>query len=198
MSSAAYNPLLGRRVMLRPVAVADLEALRMAEMDGSVISTYRTRGMTPSPEQWAQSFWSGVLAQFVVVRLATGEPIGMVSAYRPDNRHGTAYLAAYIFMPFQRLAWPMEGLRLFVSYLFRTFPLRKLYGVALDANLDQYRSILGGVAHEEGRLRDHEYLDGRYVDLVTLALYREQWTTSASENSGLLTAIEHNSATGVT
>ena len=70
---------------------------------------------------------------------------------------------------------PLEAFMLFLDYLFTVFGFRKLYGEVLEFNLTSFRSIIGKIAHEEGRLRDHEYFDGRYWDLVFLAIYREEW-----------------------
>lgn len=42
-------------------------------------------------------------------------------------------------------------------------------------NLDQFASAIGRALEEERRLRDHEWLGGRYWDRVYLSLSRERW-----------------------
>ena len=42
-----------------------------------------------------------------------------------------------------------------------------------------FRSGLGRFFQEEGRLRDHSFWNGRYVDLMILAVYRPTWEREA-------------------
>lgn len=186
------NPLRGRWVSLRAVTLSDYEALRMAELDGSVIVGYRHRGQTPGPEQWAQALWGGVLAQFVVVRNETGEPVGTVAAYGADHRNGHVHLAAFVFPQFQRLAWPIEGTTIFLDYLFGVFPFRKVYADTLQPNAEQFSTTLSDMTKEEGRRIAHEWFDGQYVDLITYAIYREDWEAFRRRGPGLSAALRSN------
>jgi RimJ/RimL family protein N-acetyltransferase len=183
---AVFN---GRWVHLRPIVPADYEPLRLAELDASVISGFRHRGATPSPDGWVDSLWAGVLAQFMVTRKETGQPVGTVAAYGADYRAGTCHLAAFVFPDYQRLAWPLEGAQLFIRYLFMTFPFRKLYGTVVEDNLKQFARTFSASTHEEGRLKAHEYINGRYVDSITLAIYRDEWLQGSKSGSGLLAAL---------
>lgn len=61
-----------------------------------------------------------------------------------------------------------------MDYSFRTLGLRKVYIEALEFNLPQF-SALSHIATEEGRLREHEFHQGRYWDFVTYAVTAELW-----------------------
>ena len=62
-----------------------------------------------------------------------------------------------------------------VHYAFSTWPFRKLYMEATEKNLQSFRSGRQRFFSEEGRLRQHAFFDGHYMDLAILAIYRETW-----------------------
>ena len=186
--SVANTPermLIGARVALRPVTQADYELIRMAETTGNDSLIYRQRGMASSPEEWAVSFWRGVLTQWVILDKGSGSPAGVATSYGADFRSGHAYIAGIIFPPCKRQGWPLEGFQLLIDDLFDTFGFRKLYAEMYEHNLKQFASVLQGLAHEEGRLRNHERIADELVDKVTLALYREDWKLARAGGRGL-------------
>ena len=66
----------------------------------------------------------------------------------------------------------LEAFALFVRYLFRLWPLRKLYLELPEFNLPQFASAVRvGLLKEEGRLRGDRYFDGAYWDQLVLAVY---------------------------
>lgn len=67
-----------------------------------------------------------------------------------------------------------EGAVLFIEYLFRIWPFRKLYAEIPEYNLDSLRSMLT-VWTQQGRLTEHDYLNGRYWDRYILSLTRSEW-----------------------
>jgi RimJ/RimL family protein N-acetyltransferase len=123
---------------------------------------------------------------------SNGRSFGVATCYQADFRNQHASVAAVLFPGVRTLGWPLEGFELMIDYLFNTFPFRKLYGETFEPNLRQFSSVLQDVAVEEGRLRQHEDIDGRLEDKVFLAIYREAWEArdrSAFDRSGLLERI---------
>jgi hypothetical protein len=48
----------------------------------------------------------------------------------------------------------------------------------MEATEESYRTFYSGLGHffsEEGRLRQHSFWNGRYMDLAIFAVYRETW-----------------------
>lgn len=168
--------LIGRAVALRPVAQGDYEFLRCAELSESLGPRWRFRGSTPAPEQYPQSLWQGVSAQFVVVETGSFKPIGLVSLYNVEPGHGTAYVGVADLHNGGGPTHVVQGAVLFLAYVFTIWQIRKLYFEAYEFNLQQFSSLNGRWMHEEARLRNHFFLGGRYWDLVTLALYHDDWT----------------------
>jgi RimJ/RimL family protein N-acetyltransferase len=136
------------------------------------------RGSTPGPGEFAQVAWNGMLVQFIVEDRRSGERIGLANAYRPDFRHGFVSIGFILAPDARALGWPLEGVALLVDYLFRLWAFRKLYFEALEFNATDFESAIGRYVVEEGRLRMHEYYDGRYWDVCVLALYREAWNSA--------------------
>jgi len=167
-------PVEGRYTYLRPILADDYELIRGVEMSAGNAITYRQRGASLSPEQFNQSLWAGVVAQFMIVEIASNAPVGVVACYRPDYRNASAYFAGVVF-PGYSSGRPLEGIALFLDYVFKAYPFRKIYGESLEPNFAQFSSMVGTVAHVEGRLRSHEYYDGAYVDQVIIAIYRDEW-----------------------
>ena len=164
----------GRSVRIRPVEARDYDFLFRLYTDGDHLVRYRLRGNTPSPEAFLRFLWDQVVAQFIV-ESRDGRPIGLVSAFEPDFRNRYIHIAACSVDELQSSGLVLEGVALLVSYLFENFDLRKIYAESLESNYEQFAMGEGRLFEIEGRLREHEYIDGRYQDFVLLAVYRDPW-----------------------
>lgn len=175
-------------IKIRPISPDDVPSLYEAMVHPSFGYRWRYRGTTPSPASVAQDLFDGSsFVQFVVERKVDFSILGMVQAYnaRPDS--GTCYFA---FTRTAREQDPISemfvGLYLFISYLFRTFPLRKLYAEVPGFNWDRFESGVGEFFEVEGRLKEHDYYGGRYWDQFLIALRRERWEKVESDWSPVL------------
>lgn len=184
---AAPPPLSSRRVRLRPIREHDrrflYELMSAPECGGRV----RFGGATPSPEKVAATLWESVLAQFVVESAGGGEPVGLVAVTSPDFRNGFAYVSAIGLPATQGTGLIAEAAFLAFHYAFTTWPLRKIYMEATEDSFRAFEGGLGDLFREEGRLGDHVFWNGRYVDMVIVAVYRETWDRLAPRMLRLLT-----------
>jgi hypothetical protein len=163
--------------MLRQISVADYAGLRLAEIDASRHGRWRLAGATPSPEMYPQTLWADVLAQNLVVLPATEEVIGLVSAYSYQPVDGVVSLAAVNFQHPRCAAAFIRGAAMFVDWLFEMHPLRRIRIETPHWNLDRIDGLLRhGFATLEGRLVAERYANGDYVDIVLMAITRQQWT----------------------
>lgn len=179
---AVQDELTGRWTRLRVVSPNDYGILYdLLVGDPSTAFRWRLRGATPSPEQFTQLLWDGVLAQYALCALDSDEPIGLVCCYAPEFRHSYARIAAVVRPQLQKQGWPLEGVVRFVDLCFRLWPFRKLYLESLEFNLEQFGDGLAPWVVEEGRLRGHEWHDGQFWDMVYLALYRSTWEAQRPE-----------------
>lgn len=163
------------RVELRPLSQQDYGLIWHTSMSQELIVRWRHRGSTPAPESFAASLWQGVLVNFVATEATSGRPLGLWTAYDANHLDGYCYVASLKFDAEQGNTRFLQSGLLFVGYLLDTWPFRKLHAEALAVNLDQFRSGIGRLFVEEGRLRDHAFIQGSYQDLVTLTVWRQAW-----------------------
>jgi hypothetical protein len=168
-------PLEGVHAHLRPVTPRDYELIQALELSTELAFRWRFRGSTPSPEQWAQTLWRGVIAQYLVVSPGQQQPIGLVLAYNANFQDQYAYVAVARFESQTRSPVMILGFGIFIHYVFTCWPFRKLYLESSQYNYDQFASGMGRYFEVEARLRDHSFFGGQYWDQLTLAIYREPW-----------------------
>jgi RimJ/RimL family protein N-acetyltransferase len=167
--------LNGKHVQLRAVHQGDYQFLVELQTAPENLLRWRFRGITQSPEQIVQGLWSGVLAQYLIVGIATGEPLGLVICYNPEFRHSYAYLAMIVAPQHEMTGWSFEATALFISYLFETFGFYKLYFEMIEFNYRNVASGAGALFHVEGCLQNHEQHLGHRWHLYTLAIYHDEW-----------------------
>lgn len=160
---------------LRPVAQADTPFLYDLATQPNTGFRWRYRGNVPPIERFASEIWqASVLSQFVVVSASSGLACGLVVCYQADLVNGHAYIGAVFKDEAVRTGVPAAAVRLFVRYLFKIHPMRKLYFEVPGWNMDRLASGIGSVFQEEGCLHQHDYYDGQYWDKYILAVYRSQ------------------------
>ena len=182
--------LTGYHVQLIPLTRRDYDFVFDFEVMSPVARSYRFAGMTPSPERFPEMVWSGVLVQYVIVWRRTGARIGTAMCYGADFKNRYARIGGALLLDAPS-PYSLEGFAVFLDHLFTQYDLRKVYGESLEPNTHGFYSAIGSIVHEEGRLREHEYFDGAYHDLLNLAIYRDEWLSlRASEGDALAAANE--------
>lgn len=168
-----------RRIRLRTITERDGPFLY--ELMTSLDSGRRVRfaGATPSPDQIASSLWESVLAQFIIESASAHKPLGLVAVTSPNFRDGFCYISALGSTEAQGLGLTVEGVLLGFHYAFTTWPFRKIYMEATEESYQHFQSGLGKFFIEEGRLREHVFWNGRFMDLLILAIYRQTWASHA-------------------
>jgi RimJ/RimL family protein N-acetyltransferase len=167
--------LVGRHVELRPVAPVDHDWLYRQAIDPRVGGRWRLHGVVPSFDVFMQILTSGAEATFVVIGHTDGERLGLVQLLAFDERRLHGHLSAFFSPEAQDQAWPLEGLALYVRHVFFVYGLRKLYVESLEPDAAQYRSLVGVLLEEEGRLVGHERVGDRWYDSIIYALHRDRW-----------------------
>lgn len=167
--------LEGKFARLRPVSQKDYGYLYDLGLSAQNNARWRYRGTTPSPDRFVADLWSGVLAQFLVESPEPRRQAGLVVAYNTDLANGTVFLAVLIDNAFHRKVWPLEGVMLFVDYLFRNWAIRKVYAEAPEFSASHFSSGAQELFEEEGRFREHQFFQGRYWDYIYYSLTRKRW-----------------------
>jgi hypothetical protein len=167
-------PMSGIAAGLRPVTEASYAYLYGLITDPRVSVRWRYHGAVPRRDTFVSEIWNRVFSQFLIIDLESSRAIGLALGYQASLRNGTLWIAGVTDPDFHGERASLEGLFLFVKYLFATWPLRKLYMEIPEFNLSQFGSGLRRLWHEEGRLRGEIYYHNERWDTVTVALYRNE------------------------
>ncbi len=176
------SPGASTRVRLRPVLDQDLLPIYLASFDPATSGAWRYRGRTVPADEFVGGLSDGVRAQYVVELIDSGAAVGLVSAY-DHNQAGLHCKVAFLRfgdrVPGDAGA-TFEGMLLFLSHLFATFPYRKVFAEVPAYNMGLFEP---GFAQEEGVLREYLFHEGRPVDLHIVSFRRDQWA-QVHEGSG--------------
>lgn len=172
MPGAAY--LRGDRVTLRTVEPEDADFVQRGRNNPEIrvpLGTYGPQN-EPAVENDIESLGENRDNVSLLICLDE-EPIGEVTAM---NKHHTRPALAYWLVPeHQGEGYMKEALELFIDHLFETYEIHGLTADAFHTN-DGSRGVLQSLGFtEEGRLREHRFRRGEYVDTVKHGILREEW-----------------------
>jgi RimJ/RimL family protein N-acetyltransferase len=108
-----------------------------------------------------------------------GVHVGNVSLDSIENRHRTARLSIFIGDAAQRgKSLGSRAIRLLANYAFGYLNLNRIWckATAGDERIVSFYESLG--FQQEGVMRQHEYIDGRYVDKLVFGLLKEDFDAS--------------------
>lgn len=165
----------GRWIRLAPLTPSDHDFLYALTTDEEVGFRWRFGGSVPARPAFEQMIWTSVLTQFIVIGRADNTPIGHIHAYNADLPSGIAYVGQIMTPHAQGTGVGAEAFDVFATYLFRVYPLRKIYLEVPEYNLSTIVGAGSGILKEEGRLIDHSHYDGRTWDRIILALHRSDF-----------------------
>jgi UDP-4-amino-4,6-dideoxy-N-acetyl-beta-L-altrosamine N-acetyltransferase len=161
---------------LRPIEERDLDmVLRWRNSDRIRETMYTDHEITKDEHRaWFERLRKEPEIPFLVFEFQ-GKPIGVIQVTQIDRRNNKCFWGFYIGEPG---APPGSGTVLGyfgLKYIFEVLKIRKLCAEAFASNSASLRfhKRLGFV--EEGRLAKHVLKYGRYEDVVSFALFQEDW-----------------------
>lgn len=174
--------LRGKKVLLRPCRQGDLTGIQAWLNDGETTRYLSSYFDLPHTAKSATSFLEENMTvkqdciRFVVADLVTEEYWGQVSLEHIDRRNGCAELSIVIAQAEQRgKGIGREAIALMLRYAFETQGLRR---VELSVFADNSRARLCYLKSgfvEEGVARQKVWKDGKYRDVVAMAILREEY-----------------------
>ncbi|HET6209702.1 MAG TPA: GNAT family protein [Jatrophihabitans sp.] len=173
----------GERVLLRALQPEDYPRLTVFKND--VEFELLGGGDPPRPRTLATvtEFFDELVKDKSSVNFAIevdGVFIGDCGLFHFDQRAGTAELGIGIGdRDYQGNGYGREAVTLLVDYGFRLLNLRKIWLETLAYNERAIRSYQAVGFVEEGRQRAHVWSDGRYADLVLMALFATDFVATA-------------------
>ena len=177
--SAVRNlPLVGERVKVRAFDRRDLGLVRrwLEDPHGRYFLLSRTTARSLDPEELLTRKDSVV----GVITLLDGSPIGLLAYLDVDRTQRKAELRKLIGEPAHRgKGLAHEATRLWIDYGLSTLGLRKIYVNTLDTNIRNIKLNRELGFKVEGLLRDECFFDGRYHDIIRMALWADEAETEA-------------------
>ncbi|WP_426962661.1 GNAT family N-acetyltransferase [Haloparvum alkalitolerans] len=129
---------------------------------------------TPEGDVVAERYLGDDRDADLVVR-ADGERVGFASLLDVAPDAGRAEVAAWFPPERQGQGYGTEAVELLLAYAFEERRLHRVYAGARADNEPSRRIVETAGFTEEGRQRDHYYVDGEHVDRVFYGLLREEW-----------------------
>jgi [ribosomal protein S5]-alanine N-acetyltransferase len=163
----------GRHVTIRPLHPNDYTPLYDLALFTDAGSRWRLHGDTPTQDKFLQILLENARVTFAIERNVGRDLIGMVQLWMHDPMNRNGHITSFLDPSVRGRGWPLEGVILFVDFVFRVFNLHKLYFESLADEYSQYGSIVGSILQQEGLLRDHTLVFGEWADYHVLALYKD-------------------------
>jgi len=168
----------GESVQLRPMQVSDTDdVIRMRRAPEVLAQLFSNEAPTREEHlRWLERIHEQVdREEFVIVERATDSSIGTVGLSNIDRRHRHAQYGILIgAIDARGKGLAFEASRLILGYAFDKLGLQRVYLYVFADNeqaLHLYRKV---GFEEEGRLRQHIYKNGRFRDVLVMAILREE------------------------
>jgi len=169
--------LTGERVVLRPFRPEDVEPLWRARLDPTMwarttevplvpqtLADYRARYEAPSAKDDPQ---------FAIE--VDGVLVGRGGVFGVDPLARHCEIGLWLLPPHQGKGYGRDVLRVLLGYAFRSRNLRRVHLQTLASNVAALRCYRAVGFVEEGRLREHAWVEGAYDDVVLMSVLRSEW-----------------------
>ncbi len=117
-----------------------------------------------------------------IIALASGRPVGMLSLVAIDTVNRRAEPARFLIgepEAVRGIPAAVEAMLLLYRLAFDELGLHRVYGTVADGNalMVKWQLFLG--MREEGRLREHYLIGGRFCDAICLGMSEDEYQTVA-------------------
>jgi len=176
------NPIMvGERVYLRPLEVADAEGL--ASIDAVETDTFMWRGPMPSSplghEKWIAKLYEHRPPKDIVFAVCLKEDdrfIGLVSVYAVDFVNRVGETGSFLGPAEVRdKGYGTEAKHLLLEYCFDRLHLHVLQSFVLETNTRSSAALAKQGYSLAGRTKWADIKNGRYVDGNAYDLKRDEW-----------------------
>ena len=168
--------LTGEHVRLRPLQTTDAEttlAWRLGDR-----AELLNRGAATVAEQTAWIEARPDTEYNFLIELRAGQPVGMLSLVNVDLVHRRAEPARFLIgKPDAVKGVPVavEALKLLYELAFDRLGLHRLHGAVVAENRQMLKWHLYLGMKEEGRLREHQFIAGRFHDIVCVGMMEDEF-----------------------
>jgi RimJ/RimL family protein N-acetyltransferase len=177
----------GEFVTLRPLTIDDAErTLRWRQGDRAALLN---RGAETVEQQAAWIAARPASEINFVIEIGSGTPVGMLSLIDVDRQNRRAETARFLIGEpdaVRGIPAAVEAMKLLYELAFDGLKLHRIYGTVVADNrlMIKWQKFLGMT--EEGALRDHYFLGGRFHDGICLGLLEDRYRAVALPRMNVL------------
>lgn len=172
--------LRGRRVELARVAPSHYAALHGIATAESSAHLWPLLGRPVPLDEFGSYLAQLAPVQFTMLRRDNGEPVGLVQGIDEDLRSRRIGLGLVVEPALWSSGWPLEGVVLFLEYLFSGLGFRKVYCHMPTSVLERTGGGMDLYLTEEGLHRQHARVGDAYEDVHVLSIHRDRWDSEMS------------------
>lgn len=176
--------LKGEKVILRLVTQADATSF-VTWINDPQISQYLSRAFPvdmKSERKWIDSLYPSENNIVFAVETVEGRLIGTMGLHKINLIDRTASTGAMIGdVSYHGKGYGTEAKMLLLEYAFNTLNLRKINSEVISFNERSIKYSLKCGYEIEGRQKAQVYKNGKYHDIVLLAIFKEKWASVFKE-----------------
>ncbi len=169
--------LTGERVVLRPFRPGDVEPIWRARLDPVMWARTTAAPYVPETLEHYRAKYAApdkdTSAQFAVE--VDGALVGRAGLFGVDDLARTAEVGLSLLPDARGKGHGRDCLRVLLGYAFRSRNLRRVHLQSVAGNEPALRAYRAVGFVEEGRLREHAWVEGAYDDVVLMAVLRSEW-----------------------
>jgi RimJ/RimL family protein N-acetyltransferase len=170
--------LKGEKVILRAVEREDLKRLQELERDVELMllgdGDWQPMPFAAYEKDFDKYLESEEKGWFVIE--VDGKVIGSIGLHHKHRRDGSSQFGISIYdREYLSQGYGRDAVNVLLHWAFRVQNYRRIWLDTLANNERAIRSYRACGFAEEGRLRQHFYHNGEYVDAVLMGLLRDEW-----------------------
>ena len=124
---------------------------------------------------WLDNLLRDFYHEFFLIEDDEGKIAGIIYSYHISLENGHCYISVYICPEYQGVGvGASAGIR-FLDYLFRNYPLRRIYTEVYAYNKKSLESQKSCGLTITGRIPEYRYYNNSYHDLILMTISREEF-----------------------
>lgn len=172
--------LRGQYVVLRPLRVEDAELTLGWRLSDRTALLNRGACSVAAQAEWIASRPSTELN--FVIQLRSGQPVGMLSLVAIDEANRRAEPARFLIgepEAIRGIPAAVESMKLLYQLAFDQMKLNRVHGTVAADNKSMIRWQKFFGMKEEGRLRQHYLIGGRFRDAICMGMMEDEYRSVA-------------------
>lgn len=174
--------LIGDRIFLREYSRDDLKFMRQWCNDPEIVDNLSDVFLFPHTENGTEQYLNSILEGkteqkgFVIADKVTKEYIGQIDLFKIDWKNRSTELGIVIgIKKYLGNGYGTEAIKLLQNFVFNKLNLNRLQLEVHDFNERAYKCYIKCGFTEEGRLRENNFVNGRYSDTIYMSILKREY-----------------------